>query len=201
MKNILFKLFWLIFVVVLGVISFRIYQIYKERNIQAIKSNQANEVVSSNSSSLVSNQNSASTNSSSVVSPDSITSSDNTSTSDSASASSQTKATDVAPSVGVNDKNSGDGNMFAHITTEHCDTGCKAFANKLNFLEYCQQVCGLVPIKKVKNCDNKKDLEKDYCNKDLAITKKDVSLCANIKDANIQQTCQNRIMQDIIENQ
>ncbi len=200
MKNKWFKLFWLVFIIALGAISFRIYQIYKERDAQAkkdatistdqsVKNNQTSAGASTDSSpTATSDQNNASTDSSS-------------SSSDAGSSNAQTKTTNVTPSVGVNDKNSSDGNMFAHITTEHCDTGCKAFANKLNFLEYCQQVCGLVPIKNVKNCDNKKDLQKDYCNKDLAITKKDASICAKIKDVNIQQTCQNRIAQDIIENQ
>ena len=37
--------------------------------------------------------------------------------------------------------------------------------------------------------------------KDLAITKQDPSLCKQIGDANILQTCQNRITENIIENQ
>jgi hypothetical protein len=93
------------------------------------------------------------------------------------------------------------GNMFAHITTEHCNTGCQAFANKLDYFEYCQQVCGITPIKKVDNCDGKKDLEKDYCFKDLGITKSDSSICDKINDVNVQKTCKNRIAQDIIEGQ
>ncbi len=199
MKNRWFKFFWLVFVIALGVISFRIYQIYKERNDQkakntttvdqAVKNNQASTETSADSSSTAtSDQNGVPANSASSLPND-------------ASSGAQTKTTDVTPPVGVNDRNNSEGNMFAHITTEHCDTGCKAFANKLDFLEYCQQVCGIASIKDVKNCDNKKDLQKDYCNKDLAITKKDASICAKIKDVNIRQTCQNRIAQDIIENQ
>lgn len=104
------------------------------------------------------------------------------------------------PHISVNDKNAPNGKMLAHITTEHCNTECQAFANNLQFLEYCQQVCGIIPIRTVSNCDNKKDLEKDYCLKDLAINKQDSSICKKIEDTNILQTCQNRIAQDIIEN-
>jgi len=87
------------------------------------------------------------------------------------------------------------------ITTEHCDNNCDAFAMDFKLLEYCQQVCGLAPVKVTSNCDGKKDLEKDYCLKDLAVTKKDSNLCDGILDANIRLTCQNRILEDALENQ
>jgi hypothetical protein len=96
---------------------------------------------------------------------------------------------------------SASGDEFAHITTEHCNSGCEAFANKLDYFEYCQQVCGITPVKDVKDCDGKDGLEKDYCLKDLGITKGDKSICGDIKDANVQKTCQNRITQDQIEEQ
>lgn len=100
-----------------------------------------------------------------------------------------------------NKNKSSDSREFAHITTEHCSTDCQAFANNLQYLEYCQQVCGLAPEKKVSNCDGKKDLEKDYCLKDLAIGKKDSSICGEISDANIKKTCKDRILEDILEGQ
>jgi hypothetical protein len=103
-------------------------------------------------------------------------------------------APSVSPETNVS------GSMLAKISTEHCNNGCQAFSNDLILLEYCQQACGISPIKNVTNCDDKKDIQKDYCNKDLAINKKDLSLCEKIADANIKQSCQNRINQDIIEN-
>jgi hypothetical protein len=106
-----------------------------------------------------------------------------------------------APPININDRNIGTGRVFAHITTEHCNSDCKAFANDFQLLEYCQQVCGIIPIKNVSDCDGKKGMERDYCLKDLAITKIDPSICEQIHDVNIRQTCQNRIAQDIIENQ
>jgi len=90
-------------------------------------------------------------------------------------------------------------NAYAHITGEHCNTGCQAFANKLDFFEYCEQVCDISPVKDVSNCDGKKDLQKDYCLKDLAIGKKDSLICGQISDTNVKKTCKNRILQDIIE--
>jgi hypothetical protein len=72
-------------------------------------------------------------------------------------------------------------------------------AMDLKLLEYCQQVCGISPIKEVSGCDGKSNLEKDYCLKDLAVSKKDASICKQIADANIELTCKNRITQDILE--
>lgn len=103
-------------------------------------------------------------------------------------------------SIEVNRRNNSN-EIFASITSEHCNTDCEAFKNNFQYLEYCQQVCGISPIKDISeaDCDDKKDLEKDYCLKDLAIVKKNTSLCQSINDANIQQTCKNRIVQDVLE--
>jgi hypothetical protein len=105
------------------------------------------------------------------------------------------------PQVSVDNKNVGSGSMLAHITTEHCVSGCKAFANDLSLLEYCQEVCGIIPVRPVTNCDGQSGIDKDYCEKDLAVTKNDPSICNQINDVNVKQTCQNRIAQDIIESQ
>ncbi len=94
-----------------------------------------------------------------------------------------------------------DENVLVSITSEHCNSECKAFESNFEFLEYCQQVCGISPAKEVSasDCEAKKDLARDYCFKDLAIIKKDFSLCEKIKDSNVKKTCKNRITQDIIE--
>lgn len=90
-------------------------------------------------------------------------------------------------------------NILAHITPQHCDTACQAFASDLKLFEYCEQTCGISPIKNVSNCDDKKGIQKDYCLKDLAITTKDVAKCNDINDANIKQSCLNFIKQNSIE--
>lgn len=104
-------------------------------------------------------------------------------------------------SIDANNQNNNSEDILANITNEHCDSECKAFANNFEHLEYCQQVCGISPAKKVStsDCKEKKDLAKDYCFKDLAISKKDFSICDKIKDSNIKDACKNRITQDIIE--
>jgi hypothetical protein len=92
-------------------------------------------------------------------------------------------------------------NVFANITPEHCNSKCKAFINSFEFFEYCEQVCGISPSKEVSasDCEDKKNLPRDYCFKDLAISKKDFSLCEKIKDSNVLRTCKNTITQNIIE--
>lgn len=92
------------------------------------------------------------------------------------------------------------GNVLAHITPEHCDNDCNAFKIDLKLYEYCQQSCGISPIRNVSDCSEEKGIQKDYCLKDLAVLKGDFSRCAPISDANIKQACQNRISQDAIEN-
>jgi hypothetical protein len=96
-----------------------------------------------------------------------------------------------------NQKNSGP--ILANITQEHCNTNCQAFSIDLTLKEYCEEACGISPVKDVTSCDDKKGIQKDYCTKDLAITKNDSSICENISDTNIKQACKNRIAQDIIE--
>jgi hypothetical protein len=91
------------------------------------------------------------------------------------------------------------GKVFASITSEHCNSGCQAFKIDLKLFEYCEQACGISPVKKVENCDDKKDLQKDYCLKDLAISKKDLGKCDDVQDANIKQACKSYIEQDSIE--
>jgi len=93
------------------------------------------------------------------------------------------------------------GDTLAHITTEHCDSSCQAFLNDSKLLAYCKQVCGITPVKNVSGCDAKTGIDKDYCLKDLAISKEDSSVCDQISDANVKKACKNRILQDIIEKQ
>lgn len=127
---------------------------------------------------------------------------DNSSTAANSEDSSGSSAGDnTTSSLDVNKTNADGGQMLAHITTQHCNDDCKAFANQLDLFEYCQQVCGITPVKKVSNCDGKDGIEKDYCLKDLGITKDDTSICGQISDANVKNTCKNRVLQDIIEQQ
>ena len=90
---------------------------------------------------------------------------------------------------------------YDEITSKDCANECKDFKNNSKDLKYCQQVCGLTPIKeetKKGTCDSLSDLEKDYCLKDLAVDKGDFKICDEIEDAGIQKTCRNRITEDIL---
>lgn len=130
-----------------------------------------------------------------------LTPSDNTTSNSLDANSSSPTSTPVdknAPAVSPEVKISG--SVLAHITPQHCNDNCQAFSIDLKLFEYCEQACGISPIKNVSNCDDKKGIQKDYCLKDLAINKKDVSQCDKVSDANIKQSCKNRIAQDAIEN-
>lgn len=87
---------------------------------------------------------------------------------------------------------------FLDITRENCENDCKGFEDQED-TDYCKQVCGLVVLEKKENCDGLEDLEKDYCLKDLAISKTDTKICKKIDDKNIRKTCENRIMEDIVD--
>lgn len=93
---------------------------------------------------------------------------------------------------------------YLNISRTDCDNQCKDFTESAD-LKYCQEICGAPAIKKeVKEkseCEGLEDLEKDYCLKDLAITKQDISICLEIEDTNVLKTCKNRIAQDLLEAQ
>ena len=185
------KIFFVIFLIALGGLSWYTYKILERQYFTNPSSSQTSQ--QNKSSSAPAAAPNISTNSDPVENPNAAPPSKTNGPSSPDNSSS-------AP-ISINDRNPGPGSMLAHITTEHCATNCQAFASDLSLLEYCQEVCGIIPVKNVSNCDGKIGIEKDYCLKDLAITKKDSSVCGQISDVNIKQTCQNRIAQDLIENQ
>jgi hypothetical protein len=84
------------------------------------------------------------------------------------------------------------------IDSDDCDNECEGFSD--DELTYCQQVCGLIPAETgIENCDNLSEIQKDYCLKDLAISKRDFKYCIGIKDAGVKNTCENRVAEDIID--
>lgn len=91
---------------------------------------------------------------------------------------------------------------FLDVAAKDCDENCKQFKADPEELKYCSQICGLEPIRKnITDCDNLEDLEKDYCLKDLAVSKKDFKTCDQIEDANIKKTCVNRVTEEILNSQ
>jgi hypothetical protein len=90
---------------------------------------------------------------------------------------------------------------FIEITDKDCDNECEFYDGKEE--SYCFQVCGLssVPVESNDECEDLNNLEKDYCLKSQAVEKTDFSICREIEDKNIRETCQNRVTEDIIDNQ
>ena len=89
--------------------------------------------------------------------------------------------------------NSSNSNNYLDVSKDDCTNQCQNFSDP-DDLQYCQQICGTIPaddsIKSLANCTNKKNLDKDYCLKDLAINTKNIKVCAQVSDSNIQKICQ-----------
>lgn len=93
---------------------------------------------------------------------------------------------------------------YLEIKKSDCENKCADFKNEKADFRYCQEVCGLVEVTKESSseeCEDLEDLEMDYCLRDLAISKKDYKLCEKIEDKNISLNCQNRITENILEEQ
>jgi hypothetical protein len=173
-----FKIFTLLFVIALTILGYFAYPILKSRYFDENKSiikieppDNANQSVPDSLKNIGTNQENSSDN----KNPDD---------------------TGLTPSG-----NSSEAPSLTNITPAYCNSECSAFENDPKYLRYCQQVCGLSPTTNNSSCENKTELEKDYCLKDLGIAKKDFQICNQIQDAGIKKTCQNRITEDIIENQ
>ncbi|MFA5985761.1 MAG: hypothetical protein WC819_00250 [Parcubacteria group bacterium] len=92
-------------------------------------------------------------------------------------------------------------NIYIHVTPLDCERECEPYQYDEKELKYCQNVCGLSDdtISDSSDCNSLKDLTKDYCLKDQAISKKDISICDSISDTNVKKTCKSRIQEDILE--
>ncbi|HMN19539.1 MAG TPA: hypothetical protein PKA31_03015, partial [Candidatus Moranbacteria bacterium] len=91
---------------------------------------------------------------------------------------------------------------FLQITPADCAKNCSGFTESED-QEYCRQRCGLIPSGATTDsetaCARLEDLPRDYCLKDLAISKKDSELCKDIEDKGIQKTCRNRFIEDMLD--
>jgi len=93
------------------------------------------------------------------------------------------------------------GNVRPDITSADCDKNCDNFKDNPENLKYCQEVCGqarIVPKNSKEECANLAGLEKDYCLRDLAVTKKDAGICNEIADGKIKTVCKNRVAEEIL---
>lgn len=87
------------------------------------------------------------------------------------------------------------------VTSKDCDKDCVRFKNNNEKYKYCQEVCGDIPVS-TKNsqgdCADLSGLEKDYCWRDLAVSKKDPSVCAKISDQKLKTVCRNRVTEELL---
>ena len=103
------------------------------------------------------------------------------------------------------------GSMPAHVESvlppedfdrgRDCPTECSRFSEQPEEFLHCQQACGLVASTNQENCDTTQGFEKDICVKDRAVAELNSDLCAEIADADLQETCRNRIIEEIIDTQ
>ncbi|MEF3691736.1 MAG: hypothetical protein V3574_01600 [Candidatus Moraniibacteriota bacterium] len=92
--------------------------------------------------------------------------------------------------------------VFIDIEAEDCEDGCEQFEDEED-KKYCQEYCGLLEMSDESDtdCESLEDLEKDYCYKNQAIADKDFKLCEKISDKKLRESCQNRITEELLNNQ
>lgn len=91
-----------------------------------------------------------------------------------------------------------------------CDNECSRFKDD-DELEYCERICGISDLydyggeeseedsEETPDCSKKEGIKKDYCLKDLAVEKNDFKICNQITDTAIQKSCNNRILEELME--
>ena len=88
-----------------------------------------------------------------------------------------------------------------NVQRADCDNNCSQYAGNADNLKYCQQVCGITPVtpkNSEADCANLTGLDKDSCWRDLAVSKKDFSICDKVSDAKLQKVCRNRVTEEVL---
>ena len=88
-----------------------------------------------------------------------------------------------------------------NVQSSDCDNNCAQYKDNADNLKYCQEVCGITPVKpknSEEDCANLTGLDKDSCWRDLAVSKKDFSICDKISDAKLQKVCRNRVTEEVL---
>lgn len=89
------------------------------------------------------------------------------------------------------------------VSPADCDSDCAKFKDNGENFKYCQEVCGdIAPEEKnsEEDCASLEGLEKDYCWRDLAVSKQNTSICGKINDAKLRSVCRNRVVEDLLGN-
>lgn len=97
------------------------------------------------------------------------------------------------------------------VTQSDCNNECSRFRDD-NELEYCERICGISDLydygdeeeadensEESPDCSKKEGIKKDYCLKDLAAEESDFKLCEQIIDTAIKKACNNRVLEDLME--
>lgn len=88
------------------------------------------------------------------------------------------------------------------INRKDCDSSCDKFKENKEDLKFCRKLCGIFPVEKKEErseCENLQGSEKDFCIRDLAVTKKDFKICDEIKDKRIKDACNDRIIEEMFD--
>jgi hypothetical protein len=88
-----------------------------------------------------------------------------------------------------------------YVTSKDCDKNCDKWKDNADDLKYCQEVCGIIPATQKGSkdeCSSLEGLEKDYCLRDVAVSKTDIDICEEIKDARVKKVCKSRIVEDLL---
>jgi len=89
------------------------------------------------------------------------------------------------------------------VAPADCDNDCARFKDNEENFKYCQEVCGdIAPEEKnsEEDCANLEGLEKDYCFRDLAVSKQSTAICGKIGDTKLRSVCRNRVVEDLLGN-
>lgn len=95
-----------------------------------------------------------------------------------------------------------DANGKPQLNRSDCENECVDFKNNESNFEYCQKICGFIQIEKKESkgeCENLSGSKKDFCLRDVAVTKKDFDICEEIEDSEIKEACQNRITEELLD--
>lgn len=100
------------------------------------------------------------------------------------------------------EENAESGNSHLYVASKDCDNDCKRFKDNDENFKYCQEVCGIIPVSRKESedeCADLSGLEKDYCLRDVAVSKKNLDICDGIKDTRIEKACENRVAEEIMD--
>jgi type II secretory pathway pseudopilin PulG len=87
------------------------------------------------------------------------------------------------------------------VQSSDCDNNCAQYKDNADNLKYCQEVCGIrpaTPKDSESQCENLTGIDRDSCWKDLAVSKKDFSICGKVSDAKLRKVCRNRVTEEVL---